>query len=291
MINLHPSEHHEHAPPDGSMQPALIMPGVLTSEEAHYALGEPTYFKMLDSLAPVPEPHRTNIMHERHDRTLAGAEAVHRMVHLEYAATHDALTGLPNRRALDTYLADPSNDVQGILYVDVDGFKGVNDKYGHAMGDALLKAFGQRLRDRMRAEDMVVRIGGDEFVVVLGPTTTEMVTTNQENVRELVKSPDDVVEGAEKRMVAEVVSFITPGKVSLEIADAARDLAILTAVGASTGDVRKQPGETNQELLSRADEAMYERKRDRDNSRAGVLTPLPASAYEKPLVRPKELSA
>lgn len=91
----------------------------------------------------------------------------------EALALHDVLTGLPNRRLLhdrlDTAIKHASrNELSvGILYLDLDGFKDVNDCYGHDCGDKLLKIVADRLLSTSREEDTIARIGGDEFVVVL----------------------------------------------------------------------------------------------------------------------------
>jgi diguanylate cyclase (GGDEF)-like protein len=89
---------------------------------------------------------------------------------LSYQALHDGLTGLPNRslviqRAQE--MLTRSGIVTAALYVDLDGFKLVNDKFGHAAGDELLKVLATRLRNAVRDEDIVGRLGGDEFVVLL----------------------------------------------------------------------------------------------------------------------------
>lgn len=92
---------------------------------------------------------------------------------MESLAHHDALTGLPNRNALGKYLhyAQQRNrseqDCLALLYVDLDGFKPVNDRYGHAAGDLLLKEVAVRLRGCLREGDLVARLGGDEFVMAL----------------------------------------------------------------------------------------------------------------------------
>ncbi len=86
-------------------------------------------------------------------------------------ARRDALTALPNRLALREYfeenspLADPQRLV-AVHYIDLDGFKPVNDRYGHASGDALLSAVAGRLSSAIRGEDIVARLGGDEFAVL-----------------------------------------------------------------------------------------------------------------------------
>jgi diguanylate cyclase (GGDEF)-like protein len=83
----------------------------------------------------------------------------------------DALTGLPNRRRFDTALATMlgarrDERCDAVLMIDLDRFKPVNDRHGHAAGDALLRVVGERLSAAVRAEDLVARIGGDEFAVV-----------------------------------------------------------------------------------------------------------------------------
>lgn len=88
-------------------------------------------------------------------------------------ARHDPLTGLPNRAGLlhaFASLTDVQAAAEGcgtaLLYLDLDGFKPVNDQYGHAVGDALLVAVAERLRATLCAGDLVARIGGDEFVML-----------------------------------------------------------------------------------------------------------------------------
>jgi diguanylate cyclase (GGDEF)-like protein len=88
-------------------------------------------------------------------------------------AHHDALTGLPNRIALDSYLQRAERPSQqnrsslALLYMDLDGFKPINDQHGHAAGDKLLQEVAQRLRACIRDGDLVARLGGDEFLMVL----------------------------------------------------------------------------------------------------------------------------
>jgi diguanylate cyclase (GGDEF)-like protein len=90
---------------------------------------------------------------------------------IEHVADHDYLTGLPNRRLLDKRLAelpaDRSVATLGVLHLDIDQFKQINDSHGHAAGDAVLKAAALRIAAAIPANGMVARVGGDEFVVVL----------------------------------------------------------------------------------------------------------------------------
>jgi diguanylate cyclase (GGDEF)-like protein/PAS domain S-box-containing protein len=92
---------------------------------------------------------------------------------MAHMVNHDALTGLPNRNLLNDRIAQAlayarrAEQAVGILFLDLDGFKFINDSYGHTHGDALLKAVAERLGQAVRGGDTVARLGGDEFVVVL----------------------------------------------------------------------------------------------------------------------------
>ena len=99
---------------------------------------------------------------------------------LSHLALHDFLTGLPNRVLVldraEQMLARTAREpgiVAGALFIDVDGFKHVNDKLGHAAGDQVLKAVGERLQEVMREQDTVGRLGGDEFVVLVESSSRE----------------------------------------------------------------------------------------------------------------------
>ncbi|WP_278265905.1 diguanylate cyclase [Nocardia sp. AG03] len=91
---------------------------------------------------------------------------------LEYQATHDALTGLANRSLILSQLSSALADEGGslvttVLFIDLDGFKAINDTLGHAIGDIVLQIVAQRLQRALRVSDVVGRLGGDEFLVLL----------------------------------------------------------------------------------------------------------------------------
>lgn len=93
--------------------------------------------------------------------------------HMENAALRDQLTELPNRMALERYLEDtieefdPAAETLAFMYLDLDGFKKVNDTFGHQVGDVLLKKVAQRLKTTTRENGITVRLGGDEFLLIL----------------------------------------------------------------------------------------------------------------------------
>jgi diguanylate cyclase (GGDEF)-like protein len=106
-------------------------------------------------------------------RTRFEARLLERQGHLDHIAHHDSLTGLPNRLSLSDQLPNAIESARrmgkmlAVLCLDLDRFKHINDSRGHVVGDLLLTAVARRLRQSTREEDMVVRVGGDEFIVVL----------------------------------------------------------------------------------------------------------------------------
>jgi diguanylate cyclase (GGDEF)-like protein len=115
---------------------------------------------------------------------------------LSHLALHDALTGLPNRALVldraDQMLARVERQpgsVAGALFIDIDGFKRVNDKLGHAAGDRLLQLVGERLQSVVRDQDTVGRLGGDEFVVLVEATTREGHLDLPERIIEVLRRP------------------------------------------------------------------------------------------------------
>ena len=162
---------------------------------------------------------------------------------LDHLAHHDQLTGLPNRLYLQAHLpvaieeAKKNSSVLAVLFLDLDRFKHVNDSRGHETGDKLLKTVAQRIRSTMRAEDVVVRMGGDEFVVILkGVKSSEQVSEAASRINHALAAP----------MVVDGRTLVTT--VSIGVALYPHD-------GADMG-----------ELLRHSDTAMYQAKdRGRNN--------------------------
>ncbi len=114
---------------------------------------------------------------------------------LSHKAYHDPLTGLANRHLMMTRLqhsitqAQRNDDFIAVLFVDIDGFKAINDRYGHQVGDRVLKAVGERLKKPIRDSDTLVRLGGDEFVIIL--ERLQLISGIDPVIKKLLKSVSD----------------------------------------------------------------------------------------------------
>jgi diguanylate cyclase (GGDEF)-like protein/PAS domain S-box-containing protein len=140
-------------------------------------------------------------------------------------ALHDQLTGLANRTLLRERMdesiagARRSGVPLAVLFVDLDGFKAVNDHLGHVIGDAALRAVAGRLRDHVRATDVVGRFGGDEFVVVCPDTDEDAAMNVAERIRASIAAPIDAVP-AQYRVTASIgIALWEPGETDV-VADA-----------------------------------------------------------------------
>jgi diguanylate cyclase (GGDEF)-like protein len=131
----------------------------------------------------IPDPARDGSIRGLYalSSDVSAQKAVERQ--LAALARVDALTGLPNRHALNERLhealarAERSGDLLALMFLDVDRFKDINDRFGHGTGDRVLKEFGDRLRGSVRATDTVARLAGDEFVIVLEGLGTDVEPT------------------------------------------------------------------------------------------------------------------
>jgi diguanylate cyclase (GGDEF)-like protein/PAS domain S-box-containing protein len=135
---------------------------------------------------------------------------------IAHQATHDALTGLPNRTLFDRRLADAVHAAQGtdgqvgVLFFDLDRFKQINDTLGHPVGDKLLKEVAQRLRSQLRRLDTVARMGGDEFTVLLPDVAGQEVV--EETARLLLSAMDEPfdIDGQELFVTASIGLSMAP---------------------------------------------------------------------------------
>lgn len=167
-------------------------------------------------------------------------EMEHQIRHLAY---HDSLTDLPNRYLFEDRLslalkyAKRNQRQLGVLFIDLDGFKAVNDTYGHDIGDMLLKAVSARIASLLRVSDTLSRVGGDEFIVLLPEIT----------------GSDDGLHVAGKLLEALAEPFDI----------AARSLQVSASIGLA---MYPEHGEDDQTLLKKADIAMYEAKKNGKNA-------------------------
>jgi diguanylate cyclase (GGDEF)-like protein/PAS domain S-box-containing protein len=156
---------------------------------------------------------------------------------LVFRALHDDLTGLPNRALLLNHLEGALARAQrtgarvGVLFIDLDNFKAINDSYGHLVGDEFLKRVGERISRSMRGGDTAARIGGDEFVVLC----------------------ESLAEAADAGVVAKRIQ----DELAVEIPMQGQALSVTASIGIAISDDSSTPGT----LLRDADSAMYVAKR------------------------------
>jgi diguanylate cyclase (GGDEF)-like protein len=201
---------------------------------------------------PSPLPAQDPLQHLRNELACSQAELRRTRIELQHARTseqqarhqalHDSLTELPNRScfrqrldhdlALGQPLAQASAPVLAVLYLDLDGFKPINDRHGHEAGDGVLRIVATRLARAVRSDDMVCRVGGDEFVCLLGDVL------NRQQLSHLACKLFDAV--------------------SAPLRIGTLDLLVRPSIGIA---VCPQDGDTTDALLRRADIAMYRAKR------------------------------
>ena len=162
---------------------------------------------------------------------------------LDFLANHDALTGLPSLRLckdrLEHSLAEARRNRQmsAVMFLDLDGFKAINDEFGHEFGDLVLKATADRIRNEIRETDTVARIGGDEFVIILS------------------RLPDTAI--AERIAGSLIEEIVRPIQIE------SNSVAVSASIGIS---LYPEDGATAEALIRAADKAMYQVKREGKNS-------------------------
>ena len=201
--------------------------------------------KRLDEGRPLEAPDGSHDELGSLSRALvrAGSHLSELQEELRQLATVDDLTGLANRRGFfgqgehQLLVAARTRTAVALLFVDVDGLKGVNDEFGHSMGDLLLKEVADVVRETIRASDLAGRIGGDEFCVLL------------------IGDPDLDADRAVERMRATTAAHnARPG----------RDFRVSLSIGLSA--LPSGRSVTLEELIDAADEGMYEDKRTKRQS-------------------------
>lgn len=151
----------------------------------------------------------------------------------------DSLTGLYNRRYLEVHLQkliqknEPGSKTLGVLIMDIDHFKEVNDQYGHGVGDEILKIFGERLQYNIRGFDMAARMGGEEFAIILPDVSEDMAYHISERLR--------------RAICDEPFKCGAPGG----------QINVTTSIG---GALIRRNDQTVEEVLKRADTALYAAK-------------------------------
>jgi diguanylate cyclase (GGDEF)-like protein/PAS domain S-box-containing protein len=183
---------------------------------------------------------------ESFNENSAKMEALEKVRELEHLALIDVLTGLGNRRFAQRSIAeamatlDRAGTPFGLIFCDVDNFKGLNDRFGHAAGDAVLRMVARTLENGMRSVDFLARWGGDEFVALLPRIDSVSLRRVAERLLRLVRESNMEWDGAR------------------------------LAVTLSAGAVLVQSGDTPEGLLHRADEGLYAAK---DAGRDRVVGP------------------
>ncbi len=177
-------------------------------------------------------------------------------------ALTDSLTGLYNRRYFEVHLQkllqknQQTKKAMAVLMMDIDHFKSINDTHGHGVGDEILKIFGNRVKDSLRSFDLVARLGGEEFVVILPDVSTDMAYFIAERLRRAISDEPFACSAA-------------GGKVS-----------VTASIGAMIVDADTTLG--MEEILKHADDALYDAKETGRNATVfegkGKLDP---SAYQQ----------
>jgi diguanylate cyclase (GGDEF)-like protein/PAS domain S-box-containing protein len=200
---------------------------------------------VLLSSTPLPDPAHTSLRCAI-TQILDISERKRFESHLRHLADHDALTGLLNRHRFESELARVTAEVHryrrraSLVVLDLDGFKEVNDRFGHPVGDELITRVGALLRDTVRTTDIVARLGGDEFVVILPEA-----------------GPEDA-----KRLAARILDAV---RACGQITVGDQHAQVTASIGLTSFD--GDTGLTGADLVAEADVALYEAKAQGRNCR------------------------
>ncbi len=224
----------------------------------------------LQHVAPIRDDHDeiTHFVSTAYDITeLRSAQDT-----IEKLAYYDELTGLPNRRLFYDRLnqalknAKRKNGKFAVCYLDLDGFKNINDSLGHANGDELLKAVAQRIRAHVRGKDVVARLGGDEFTIILeGVSGPSDVSTVAEHIIAALGQPVDIAE-TQVVVTTSIGVAIYPDD-GIEINDLTRnaDMAMYHAKDNGRNNCQFFVDEMNRRIRERLDLEQQLRKAIKDN--------------------------
>jgi diguanylate cyclase (GGDEF)-like protein len=203
--------------------------GILVCFFARRTEFDSSFFDLLDALGRQASQTLTRVRLQRR---------------LAFLALHDQLTGVANRQLLELTLDDAirhatdQNEALGVMFLDVDDFKGINDAFDHATGDLVLIELATRLQAGVRSGDVVGRIGGDEFVAICAGADDAAAASIASRILEICSQPIVVADGIISASVSIGISLYRPG-------------------------VDEVP--TPEQLLVRADAAMYDSKRQGKN--------------------------
>lgn len=230
--------------------------GVMTIQSYQAHAYSPSHLAFLEALAPyVAIAVENAIIHDRLENLNRALSDEKRRLEratlkISHLANHDTLTGLPNRRLLFELTGKALETARragagiGVIFIDLDDFKPINDRFGHAAGDAALMAMSERVRNLVRASDIVARMGGDEFIAVI---------TN-------IKSRKDIERVANKLLAECIKPMSFSGKTC--------------SIGLSMGiSLFPDDGDTVEMLINKADSAMYRIKHSAKNSFAFSSSP------------------
>jgi diguanylate cyclase (GGDEF)-like protein len=205
-------------------------------------------------------------------------------VEMTRLAEHDFLTGLPNRLLLNDRIgqaiaaAQRHKKVVAVLFLDLDGFKHINDSLGHAIGDKLLQSIAKRLTDCVRGSDTVSRQGGDEFVVLLAEVEQpEHAAIAAERIVRAVAGPH-VIDRHERHVDASIAAKRMLQAVAEPHSVAQHELHVTASIGVS---IYPNDGRDAETLIQNADTAMYQAKENGRQSYQFFKPEMNARAVER----------